>query len=195
MNTEWSTPTKQIVGVGLAIFGLYILYISSSVITLVIIAALIAFLLMPIVDFFHHRLKLPRGVAILLAYLLSIIAILLAPLIFIPPIISGFNFLAGIDYQGSENIIESAEIVMLDAEINKELSRLTELERVYGNRTAPSNGSVVQSKDDKIHVNTKTTSQSFSSFTASQQLILFILGIICLSMFGCLTILIFSWIN
>jgi len=99
MNTEWSTSTKQIVAVGLVIFGLYILYLSSSVITLVIIAALIAFLLMPIVDFLHHRLKLPRGIAILLAYLLSIIAILLAPLIFIPPIISGFNFLAGIDYQ------------------------------------------------------------------------------------------------
>ena len=89
----------QIVGVGLAIFALYILYLSSSIITLVIIAALIAFLLMPLVDFFHHRLKLPRGVAILLAYVVSIIGILLAPLIFIPPIISGFNFLADIDYQ------------------------------------------------------------------------------------------------
>ena len=51
MNTEWSNTTKHIVGTGLIIFGVYILYLSRSVLALVIIAALIAFLLMPAVDF------------------------------------------------------------------------------------------------------------------------------------------------
>ncbi len=99
MNTEWSKTTKHIVGVGLALFGLYILYLSRSVLTLLIIAALVAFLLMPVVNFFHHRLKIPRGLAILLSYLLLTLVVLLSPLILIPPIINGFNFLAKIDYQ------------------------------------------------------------------------------------------------
>lgn len=99
MNVEWNSTTKHIVGVGLALFGLYILYLSRSVLPLLVIATLIAFLLMPVVDFFHHRCRVPRGLAVLLAYLLFVVIILLSPLIFIPPIINGFRFLANIDYQ------------------------------------------------------------------------------------------------
>lgn len=99
MQSEWNSTTRHIVAVGLTIFGLYILYLSSSILYLVIIAALIAFLLMPIVNFFHQRLKLPRGLAILLAYLIAAVAVLLAPLIFLPPIIDGINFFVNIDYQ------------------------------------------------------------------------------------------------
>ncbi|MCG3210618.1 MAG: hypothetical protein FOGNACKC_04249 [Anaerolineae bacterium] len=97
-NTEWSAPTKYIVAVGLIIFALYLLYISQSVLTLVILAALIAFLLIPIVDFFNSRLKMPRGVAVLVTYLLAAIVILLSPLVFVPPIIDGLRFLYNIDY-------------------------------------------------------------------------------------------------
>jgi predicted PurR-regulated permease PerM len=52
-----------------------------------------------VIDFFHHRCKFPRGLAVLLSYLFLILVILLSPLVFIPPIINGFNFLAKIDYQ------------------------------------------------------------------------------------------------
>lgn len=99
MNTEWSTPTKYVVSVALIIFFLYLIYLSQSVLTLVVLAALIAFLLVPIVDFFNTRLKLPRGVAVLVTYLLAAIVILLSPLIFVPPIIDGLRFLYNIDYQ------------------------------------------------------------------------------------------------
>lgn len=99
MNTEWSKTTKHVVGIGLAIFGVYIIYLSRSVLTLVIIAALVAFLLMPIVDFFNNRFRMPRGLAVLLAYLILIVILLLAPLVFAPPIINGFNALARVDYQ------------------------------------------------------------------------------------------------
>lgn len=99
MHPQWSTPTKHIVGVGLFIFGLYVLYISSPILWLLIIAALFAFLLMPLVDFFNYRCRLPRSVAILLAYLIAIIAISLAPLVFVPQIIEGVNFFTNIDYQ------------------------------------------------------------------------------------------------
>lgn len=99
MSTEWSRPTKYIVGVGLFLFSLYLLYISRDTLTLLIVAALIAFLLTPLINFFHQRLKIPRGLAVLLAYLLLILFFLLSPLILLPPIIDGFQVIASIDYQ------------------------------------------------------------------------------------------------
>ena len=41
MNTDWSKPTKYIVGVSLALMGVLILYLSRPVIPLLIISALI----------------------------------------------------------------------------------------------------------------------------------------------------------
>lgn len=99
MNPEWSTSTKHIVGVGLALFGVFIIYLSRSILTVIILAALLAFLLMPIVEFFNNRLRMPRGLAVLTTYILAVVVLLLSPLIFLPPIINGFNFLARIDYQ------------------------------------------------------------------------------------------------
>jgi predicted PurR-regulated permease PerM len=99
MKTEWSQPTKYIVGVGLVFFGLYVLYLSQDALTLLIVAALIAFLLTPLINFLHQRLKIPRGLAVLLSYLAFILFIMLTPLILLPPIIDGFQVLAGIDYQ------------------------------------------------------------------------------------------------
>ncbi len=99
MNTEWNDATKRLVAVGLVIFGLFVIYISRSVLALILVAALIAFLLMPFVAFLHRRLKLPRVAAVLLAHILLIIVILLSPLILLPPVISGFGELAEVEYQ------------------------------------------------------------------------------------------------
>lgn len=99
MGTDWNDGTKRLVAVGLIIFGLFVLYLSRSVVTLVIVAALIAFLLMPFVKFLHQRLKLPRMAAVLLVHIILIIIILLSPLILLPPIISGFNELANVEYR------------------------------------------------------------------------------------------------
>jgi len=99
MSTQWSATTKYIVGVGLALFGLYVLYLCSSIISLVIIGAIISFLVRPIINFFHYRLKAPWGVSILVTYLIATIIILLAPLIFMPPIVNAVNFLLNLDYQ------------------------------------------------------------------------------------------------
>ncbi len=99
MSTEWSKTTKHIVAVGMVLFGLYLLYLSGPVLTIFVIAALVAFLLMPVVTFLHKRMKLPRVLATLLSYLVLIVVILLAPLILLPPIIDGFNVVAGINYQ------------------------------------------------------------------------------------------------
>lgn len=105
MSTEWNKTTKHIVAVGMALFGLYLLYLSAPVLKIFGIAALVAFLLMPVVTFLHKRLKMPRVLAILLSYLVLVIIILLAPLVMLPPVIDGFNVIAGIDYQAlAENL-------------------------------------------------------------------------------------------
>ena len=99
MSTEWNKTTKHIVAVGMALFGLYLLYLSTSVLKIFGIAALVAFLLMPVVTFLHKRLKIPQVLATLLSYLVLIVVILLAPLVMLPPVIDGFNVIAGINYQ------------------------------------------------------------------------------------------------
>jgi predicted PurR-regulated permease PerM len=83
----------------MVLFGLYLLYLSGPVLKILIIAALVAFLLMPVVTFLHNRLKMPRLLAILLSYLVLIVVILLSPLILLPPVIDGYNVIAGLDYQ------------------------------------------------------------------------------------------------
>lgn len=114
MNTEWNPTTKHIVGVGLTIFGLYLLYISRSILWLIIIAALIAFLLGPVVNFFNFTCRLPRGIAILCTYLIGIVVIILVPLIFVPQIIEGIVFFTNIDYQVLiENSLQWAEETLI----------------------------------------------------------------------------------
>jgi hypothetical protein len=63
MNTAWSKPTKYVVGVSLALLGIYILYLSRPVIPLLIVAALIAVIVRPIILWLHLRVHLPRGLA------------------------------------------------------------------------------------------------------------------------------------
>ena len=83
----------------MVLFGLYLLYLSTLVLKIFVIAALVAFLLMPVVTFLQKRLKMPRVLAVLLSYLALIVAVLLIPLIMLPPVIDGFNIIAGINYQ------------------------------------------------------------------------------------------------
>jgi predicted PurR-regulated permease PerM len=99
MTTEWKTTTKYIVGVSLILFTLIIIYISRSILPSLIIAGLIAFLVSPLVKIFNQRLRIPKGLAVLITYLIAIIIILLAPLILLPPLIGAFSFLIEIDYQ------------------------------------------------------------------------------------------------
>jgi predicted PurR-regulated permease PerM len=78
---------------------LYILYLSRSVISLLVIAALIAFLVRPLINILHERLRVPRRIAVLLTYLITAIILLLAPLIIVPPIVDAVNYLLSLDYQ------------------------------------------------------------------------------------------------
>jgi predicted PurR-regulated permease PerM len=103
------------VGVSLVLFAIFVLYVSRSVIPLLIIGALIAFLVRPIISLLHYRLKVPWAVAVLITYLLATIVILLAPLIFVPPIVGAVNFLLALDYQALvDNALQWLETTLIN---------------------------------------------------------------------------------
>jgi predicted PurR-regulated permease PerM len=75
------------------------LYLSRSVIPVIILAALLALIVHPIIGFFEKRLKLSRGLSIAVTYLLVIALLTLIPLVILPGIIEAVNALANIDFQ------------------------------------------------------------------------------------------------
>ncbi len=91
MNTHWDASTKRIVAVALGILLIYVLYLSRSVLPFLIIAALIAFLLAPMVNFMNRRLYIPKVFAVLLAYLILALFLTLFPLILIPALLNAFG--------------------------------------------------------------------------------------------------------
>lgn len=99
MSVEWRPATKYVVGIFLLLVFFVLLYLSRSVLYLLILGALIAFLIKPVITFFIQRLRFPRGLAIIVAHILAAIVVLLTPLILIPTILNAVNFLLGLDYQ------------------------------------------------------------------------------------------------
>ncbi len=97
-TTIWSPPTKYLVGTGLFIFLLFGIYIGRSVIPLVILGALIAFIIQPIVNFLQVRFRFRRALAISFTYFIVFLFILLIPLILIPSIINAIDLVTEIDF-------------------------------------------------------------------------------------------------
>ena len=63
-STRWSLPTKYVVGVGLFLALLFVVFISRSSLGMIIFAALLAFVAQPAINFFQRRWKMKRGSAI-----------------------------------------------------------------------------------------------------------------------------------
>jgi predicted PurR-regulated permease PerM len=91
---QWSEATKRTVAIGGVLLGIFLLYLSRPVLPFLIVASILAFLLNPIVIFFNSQLRMPHWLAVMLTYLLLVIALLLIPLIATPAII---NAIATID--------------------------------------------------------------------------------------------------
>ncbi len=99
MSTSWSRPTKYLVGVALTLLAIYILYLSRSVISVLVIAALIAMIVRPIILWLQNRARLPRGVAVAIVYLVGIIIVPLAVILAVPAIVTAVNYVLSQDYQ------------------------------------------------------------------------------------------------
>ena len=99
MNTAWSKPTKYIAGVGLVLLGIYVLYLSRSVIPLLVIAALLAVIVRPVIEWLYREFSLPRGVAIAVTYLSLAILIPLAVVLVVPMIVNALQYVVSLDYE------------------------------------------------------------------------------------------------
>ncbi len=115
MTTQWRMTTRYIVGIGLFVFGLFVLYISRSIISTIIIAALITFLVKPIVTLLNSKFRSPKGLSIAIVYIIVVIVILIAPLILLPPLVTAFNTFLSYDYQTLlQDVIVWAETSLLN---------------------------------------------------------------------------------
>lgn len=97
-NVQWSQITKYIVGTGLFFALLGLVFLSSSAIPLIVFAAIIAFLVQPIVAFFEKRLRMKREIATFVTYILVLLILISLPIFLIPALIDAANFALNIDY-------------------------------------------------------------------------------------------------
>jgi predicted PurR-regulated permease PerM len=96
---RWDGWTKRLVIIIGLLVALWIAYISRPIIPVLVIAAILAFLMSPVVNFFNRRLRLPRGLATTLAYLLLFLIILLIPVLVVPASIQAVRSI-NIDFIG-----------------------------------------------------------------------------------------------
>lgn len=165
MNTAWSKPTKYIVGVSLALLGIYLLYLARPVIPLLILAALISVIVRPLILWLQERLRFPRGLAVGLVYLILAILAPLALLLLIPVIVDAISYVLSLDYQsivqGAINWLRSTLTALrdwqlplpaFDAYVDRtvdallgELQQVTPAEDAPAEVTIPSLSTVLQS--------------------------------------------------
>ncbi len=91
MNNTWDAPTRRIVAIGLVVLAIYIINLARPLLPNLIIAAIMAFALAPIIGFLNGRLRLPKPIAIILAYIFLILIVLLLPAILIPAVAGSFT--------------------------------------------------------------------------------------------------------
>lgn len=82
----WGTSTKLAVFLLLLAGAIFLLWRFSDAIRPFIIAAIIAYVLSPLVSLFQRRLRLPRALATFLAYLVLLAMAAAIPLLIIPPL-------------------------------------------------------------------------------------------------------------
>ncbi len=91
MKNNWDAPTRRLVAIGLIALFIYLIHLSRALLPNLIMAAIMAFALAPVIGFLNNRLRIPKPVAIILAYLLLILTIILLPAILIPTVGGSFT--------------------------------------------------------------------------------------------------------
>ncbi len=102
---RWSTTTKLIVSAGMLAVSLYLLYRFKAVIAPLVMAGVLAFLLNPIASFLERRLRMSRGLATVLVYIVLIGLISILPIILVPELVDQITRLVS----NLEGIIQNIE--------------------------------------------------------------------------------------
>ena len=84
--TRWDRSVKRNVAIGMILAGLLLLYVSRAILSTLVLAAILAYLIQPLVNRLT-RLRLPRGLVTGLVYLFVILLLILIPIVLIPVLI------------------------------------------------------------------------------------------------------------
>jgi len=98
MRPNWSPATKYTAGIAVAVLRIYMLYLRSSVIPLLIIAALLAVMVRPIINWCQRRLHCSLNLAVTLTYLVVAVIVPLVVILLLPALIDAFRYILSIDY-------------------------------------------------------------------------------------------------
>ena len=114
MDTRWSSTTKLLVLIVLLVVGAWLLVVFSEAIPPLIVAFVLAYLLKPAADGLVRRTGWPRGIAILVIYLIILTVLILMPVLATPSLISFFSRIT-IDTDSLGAVIErlGTEIIIL----------------------------------------------------------------------------------
>lgn len=94
MTSQWSTTTRYLVGIALAIALIFTVYLARPIIPMLVLAALLAFALRPVIRMLVERLHLSIGLAIALTYIGLIGAAVIALLFLVPSVVSAVRELS-----------------------------------------------------------------------------------------------------
>lgn len=86
-SSAWDLGTKRMVVVGLIITGIVSAWAIRPMIPMLVIAAVIAYFLSPVVDL-AERIRIPRAISTLVLYLLFLVGIILTPVLLVPVLLS-----------------------------------------------------------------------------------------------------------
>lgn len=89
-SSQWDLGTKRTVLVILLIVAVFILWVSTPALPLLIVSSMVAYLLNPIVDF-CDRWGIPRGLSTVVLFVLLLIGLILLPVFLIPVLLEQLN--------------------------------------------------------------------------------------------------------
>jgi predicted PurR-regulated permease PerM len=98
MQPNWSPATKYTAGITITVLGIYTLYLSSSVIPLLIMAALLAVMVRPIINWLQRRIHCSLSLAVTMTYLVVAFIVPLVVILLLPAVIDAFRYILSIDY-------------------------------------------------------------------------------------------------
>ncbi len=105
-GSSWDVSTKRTVLVIMLIVIIFVVYISRSVLPMVLIAAILSYLLSPIVNL-AERIRIPRTISTLVVYLFVIIGLVLLPIIFVPALVDQLRALGNFNVPGTARAVLS----------------------------------------------------------------------------------------
>jgi predicted PurR-regulated permease PerM len=82
----WPASTKLVIVLLLLGLGVFLTYRFRAVIIPFILAVILAYILLPMANWIERRLRVRRGLAILLAYLVLLVCLTAIPMLLIPPL-------------------------------------------------------------------------------------------------------------